>query len=242
VEAGAKIDFKSRLGIAFAGSSGTGAGETARLEISLDEGATWNSIWSQPGITSDHGADNSEKTFIARSVSLTNYVGKLVMLRFNFDVDPEIGWFDQAGDSYGWYIDDITITGAEQGTSSTITSLDASATFQFVPSAAGRYIMQFGAVAGSRNFPMGAWTFVTAQPAPPIVSFDDDITIARGVVSLTAVGVSGAISNITVESAPTPAGSWEVETGATVSGPVSGVYTIRIPTNGEARFYRAFAN
>jgi hypothetical protein len=242
VEAGAKIDFKSRLGIAYAGTAQTGPGETARLEISLDEGNTWTSIWSQAGVTQDHGADNSEKTFNARSVSLTNYVGKLVMLRFNFDVDPEVGWFDEAGDAYGWYVDDVTITATEQGMAPSTASIDASAKIQFIPPAAGRYILQFGAIAGSRNFPMGPWTLVTAQPAPPIVSFNNNVSIARGVVSMTASGVSGTIKSITVESSASPGGPWSTETGATVSGPNNGAYTIRIPTNGDTRFYRAFAN
>jgi hypothetical protein len=212
------------------------------LEISLDEGATWTSIWSQPGVTQDHGADNSEKVFNARSVSLTNYVGKLVELRFNFDVDPTVGWFDQNGDSYGWYIDDINVTGAEQGITPVISNLDATATFQFVPPAAGGYIMQFGATAGTRNFPMGPWYATAAQPAPPILSFVDDVSIARGVISVSAQPISGTVSNITVQSASTPLGPWTAEAGATITGPTNGQYTIRIATNGAVRFYRAFAN
>jgi uncharacterized protein YkwD len=242
VEAGARIDFKSRLGIAFAGTGTSGPGEVARLEISLDEGQTWSSIWSQPGITLDHGPDNSEKTFNARSVSLINYLGKLVLLRFNFDVDPAIGWFDQAADKYGWYLDDISVTGAEQGINPTITALDASATFQFVPADPGNYIMQFGAVAGTRNFPMGPWYPVTAQPTPPLISFDGQVSIARGSISMAARRVSGTITNIIVESASNPAGPWAVENGASFTGPVNDEYTLFVPMNGGIRFYRATAN
>jgi hypothetical protein len=242
VERGARIDFKSRLGIAYAGTPATGPGEIARLEISVDEGTTWTPLWSQAGVTQDHGADNSEKSFNARSVSLTNYFGKLVAVRFNFDVDPTVGWFDQSGDAYGWYIDDITVTGAEQGATPVTTALDSSAQLQFVPPSAGNYIMQFGAIAGARNFPMGPWYAVSAQPAPPVISFGGGLVIANGVVSMSAVRVSGTITNIIVESAPAPSGPWTAESSATVSGSASDGYTIKVPTNGMLRFYRAFAN
>lgn len=240
-QAGAQINFKSRLGIAFAGTASQGAGETARLEISLDEGKTWSSIWSQPGITTAHGQDNSEKVFSAKSVSLTNYVGKLIELRFNYDVDPTVGWFDQSGDAYGWYIDDISITSAEQGTAPSVQTLDTSATFQFVPPSAGQYILQFGAIAGTRNFPMSPWYGATALPSPPTIALQD-LSVMRGTVTIPFVALSGTITAVTVESAPTLTGPWTTESGATVSGPVDGQYTIHLATNGALRFYRAFAN
>lgn len=241
IEAGAKIDFKSRLGIAYAGTSTSGPGETARLEISLDEGATWTSIWSQPGVTQDHGADNSEKTFNARSVSLTNYIGKLARLRFNFDVNTEVGWFDQSGASYGWYIDEISISGAEQATAATTTPLDASAAFKFAPTNPGKYIMQFGATAGARNFPMGPWYAVTAQPAPPVVEFTGQVTTARGSLLMPVTRVSGTVTSITVESAPSLNGPWTLETGANVTGPSGNQYTVSVPMSGNLHFYRVTA-
>lgn len=243
VKAGAKVDFQSRLGIAYGGNEATGPGEIARLQISTDEGKSWTSVWSQAGTEQDRGPDNSEKVFNPRSVSLSNYVGQLVMLRFNFDVNPSVGWFDQSADKYGWYIDDITITGAEEAINPSIILLDASATYPFVPPTAGNYVMQFGAVDGARNFPLGPWHAVTAQASPPIVNLDETVTVVRdGVLSMKVIKLSGTVSSITVQSAPTPAGPWITETGAAVTGPVDDEYTIDVAMAGNVRFYRVVAN
>jgi uncharacterized protein YkwD len=243
VKSGARVDFQSRLGIAFGGTQMTGPGEIARLEVSTDEGKTWTSIWSQAGTEQDRGPDNSEKVFNARSVSLSNYVGKMVMLRFNFDVNPTVGWFDQSADKYGWYIDDIAITGAEEAINPAIVTLDSSATFQFAPAKAGDYVMQFGAVAATRTFPWGPWHFVTAAPAPAVVALEQNVTIIRdGVLSLKVMKVSGDVSSLAIESSPAPNGPWATESGATVSGPVNNEYTINMSMNGAARFYRVVAN
>ena len=243
VKNGARVDFQSRLGVAFGGNQTTGPGEIARLEISTDDGKTWTSIWSQAGTEQDRGPDTSEKIFNARSVSLASYVGKLVMLRFNFDVNPIVGWFDQSGEKYGWYIDDIAIIAAEEAVSPTTTTLDGSATFQFAPASAGNYIMQFGATAGARNFPFGPWYAVSAQPAPPIVNMEDNLTIvSNGVISMKVVRVSGTVTTLTVQSAPSPEGVWTTESGASVNGPVGNEYTINVPMSGNARFYRVIAN
>lgn len=243
VKTGAKVDFQSRLGIAFGGNQTTGPGETARLEVSTDEGKTWTSVWSQVGTEQDKGPDNSEKVFSARSISLASYVGKLVMLRFNFDVNPIVGWFDQSADKYGWYIDDIAITGAEEAVNSTTTNLDASATYQFAPASTGNYIMQFAATAGTRNFPFGPWHAVTAEAAAPIVNLEDNLTIVgNGMISMKAVRISGTVTTLMVQSAPSPVGAWTTESGATVNGPVGNEYTVNVPMSGNSRFYRVVAN
>ena len=237
---GARIDFKSRLGVAYGGQINppTGPGETARVEISLDEGKTWTTIWSQAGTEQDHGADTSEKSFNARSVDLSAYVGKLAMLRFNFDVDTSVGWFEPTNDKYGWYIDDITITGAEQGTTSTTSTLDSSATFQFVPPAPGDYAMQFGATAGTRDFPMGPWYAATAQSGAPVI-LPSNVTISGNSLSM---HVESGTSAVSLQSAPSLSGPWSTETSATITGPVNSEYTLSVPLNGNARFYRVVAN
>jgi hypothetical protein len=54
------------------GSSDMG---TIDLEVSDDDGASWNSVWSQSG--------NKGNTWLSASVDLTAYVGGGVQLRFN---------------------------------------------------------------------------------------------------------------------------------------------------------------
>jgi hypothetical protein len=160
------------------------------------------------------------------------------MLRFNFDVDVSVGWFDLNGDNYGWYIDDIAITGAEQGISLTTSTLDGSAKFQFVPPAAGDYAMQFGATAGTRDFPMGPWFAATAQSGAPII-LPSNVTISGNSLSM---HVQSGTSAVSLQSAPSLSGPWSAESGATISGPVNSEYTLSVPLNGSARFYRVVAN
>ena len=242
VRTGAKIDFQSRLGVAFGGTPQTGPGEVARLEISADEGQTWTSIWSQAGTEADQGPDNSEKEFHARSVSLSNYVGKLVKLRFNFDVNPSVGWFDKPQDKYGWYIDDISITAADEAMNPSTASLPGT-TVQFIPQTAGNYILQFGAVAGTRNFPWGPWHPITTQPAAPVVTLEEStMTVRDGAISMSVMKTSGSVTSITIQSATNPAGPWTTETSATVTGPVNNEYTVNMPMSGNARFYRVSVN
>jgi hypothetical protein len=239
VTTGAAINFSSRLGISLGAASTNGrAGETARLEISIDDGATWTTIWSEPGGEQDHGPDNSEKSFSAKSASLANYVGKLVRLRFNYDVDTTVGWFELKDDKYGWYIDNISITGAQNAVNPITPTADANGQFQFVPPVVGDYIMQFGAVAGTRNFPMGPWSTTTAQAGPPVI-LPTNLSISGGVVSMS---VQGSSASLALQSAPTLAGPWTNDTSATFSGPVNGQYSLNVPTNGTSRFYRVVAN
>jgi uncharacterized protein YkwD len=242
VKPNAKVDFKSRLGIAFAGDE-TGVGETARLQISIDEGKTWSNLWSQAGAEISGGPDNSEHTFNARSVSFNNYAGKLVQLRFNYDVNTTVGWFSLNGDTYGWYIDDISITGADEAVTPQITTLDASATFAFTPTTTGDYLLQGAGVAGSRQFPYGPLQIVNAQALPPpVYSLLKDATIANGTLSLRVDKVSGTTTPILLQSAPSPAGPWTVETGATISPLIRSQYMVTVPASAGARFYRVVAN
>jgi hypothetical protein len=88
---------------------------------------------------------------------------------------------------------------------------------------------------------MSPWYVATAQPSPPEIAFQD-LSVVRGTVTIPFVTLSGTITTVTVESAPALSGPWTTESGATVSGPVNGQYTIHLATNGALRFYRAFAN
>ena len=75
--------------------------QDADVEVSTDDGATWQSVYAQ---TTDDTA------FVQRSVSLSKFAKKPILLRFRvqyaggsvFIFDPE-----------GWYIDDISIGNAQ---------------------------------------------------------------------------------------------------------------------------------
>ncbi len=235
VKAGAKVDFKSRLGIAL-------AGETARLEVSTDNGATWISIWSQAGTTIPGGVDDSEKAFSAKSASLAGFAGGLVRVRFNFDVNPLVGWFSPGDGRFGWYVDDIAITNAELAVNPTIVTVGANAHFQFTPPAPGNYLLQFQPVVGARELLWGPIHAVTAQADPPSYVLQKNVAVASGTVTLRFTKASGTATPVLLESAPNPAGPWARVAGATVTGPANGEYEATASAEGSARFYRLVAD
>lgn len=233
VKAGGKIDFKSRYGFAY-------LGETARVEISADEGATWTGLYSQAG--RDETAQ-PELTFSAKSVDLSAYAGKFVEVRFNYDVNLAVGWFDYESDNDGWYIDDIAFTNMDQVASTTLSAVSPSAAFPYVPPAPGNYQAQFQAMIGNRIYPFGPTFSVTAQANPPVFTFAaGNTTVTGGVVKMKFTKTAGTTTPVVVVSAPDLSGPWTVESGATITGPTNNDYQVSVATNGGARFYRVMAN
>ena len=92
------LSFKSELGF-------TTPDEVARVQVSADGGANWQDLYTQPG-------NNSyESSFNAHSLSLSNYAGMSVLLRFNFDFQG--GNFYNSGSPIGWFFTDILITNSQ---------------------------------------------------------------------------------------------------------------------------------
>jgi hypothetical protein len=94
----ATVSFQSELG--FASSD-----EVARVQVSGDGGANWNDIYTQPG------DDSYESSFTTHTLSLSNYAGTTIQLRFNFDFQG--GSFYNSGSPLGWYFTGIVITNTQ---------------------------------------------------------------------------------------------------------------------------------
>ncbi|MGO8763513.1 MAG: hypothetical protein ACLQSR_00075 [Limisphaerales bacterium] len=92
------LDFESELGFAT-------ANEVARVQVSADSGANWADIYTQSGNGS------YESSFTEHSLSLSNYAGTAIRLRFNYDYQG--GEYNDSGFPLGWYFTDILITNVE---------------------------------------------------------------------------------------------------------------------------------
>ncbi len=92
------LSFQSELG--FAASD-----ETARVQVSADGGANWTDIYTQAGNGS------FESSFTPHTLSLSNYAGMTILLRFNFDFQG--GTYDNGGFPLGWYFTDIALTNTQ---------------------------------------------------------------------------------------------------------------------------------
>lgn len=139
---GATLTFLSRLGYAT-------TSQTARVQISTDDGNSWSDVYTQAG---DGSA--GETTFVARSVSLASLEGRTFRVRFNYSLGATGSFFDQVDPGVGWYFDTISLAGVSKVTPSTATDL-AGATFAFTRPATGEVGLQLRGliVAGALSDP-----------------------------------------------------------------------------------------
>ena len=153
-DAAGSLSFRSRLGTA-------STAQTARVQVSTDGGISWSDVRSQAG-TGQPG----ETTFQTRTVSLAAFAGKDIRLRFSYTFSSG-SFYNQTGDGFGWYIDNVAFTSMVDLSAATITTLPAGNTFSFTPPALGDFILSVGPLISGRNFGFGTPKSVTAVSSPP---------------------------------------------------------------------------
>jgi Cysteine-rich secretory protein family len=82
------ISFASQIGYAF-------TNEVARVQVSTNGGVSWSDIFSEAGCNDPNTSNYSfcENAFTPYSLSLSNYAGQPVLLRFNYDFLPPYSYF-----------------------------------------------------------------------------------------------------------------------------------------------------
>ncbi|MES2597006.1 MAG: choice-of-anchor D domain-containing protein [Verrucomicrobiota bacterium] len=154
VKAGGSLSIRSRLRTAT-------SDQIARVQVSSNNGTTWEDIYSQPG-----GA--AEGAFVTRSLPLTNFVNKDIQVRFNFSVSSG-SINNSAGDTFGWFVDTVNFTSLVDASTSTVTTLPAGTTFPFTAAAAGDFLLSVSPIISGKDFGFGVAKVVTASAAPPAV-------------------------------------------------------------------------
>jgi uncharacterized protein YkwD len=231
VDDNARIEFKSRMAIA-------AVDEFGAVEVSDDNGETWKTIWTQ------FGADQpGELVFSAKTASLADYAGKLIRVRFVYDLlpgdqRPYYGFApsDPTFNLIGWYFDDISFVNAKSAVNAAESPISATPTVNVTPRNAGDFILQFQDISGQRNFAYGPAREVTVLPAPPVFEVDI-LNITATTVELLINSSSGSASMFAIESAPAVTGPWSRENATVVSG--GGFFKATVPRSGDIRFYRA---
>ncbi len=140
-------------------------------EVSEDSGSTWTEVWGRNG-NGNGSSTGWDPAFIARSVSLADYAGKPVQVRFVFRHNNSA--FLGTSTSTGVFIDDVTISPATQLVTTTTTTLAGNATAFTLdattvgtPLAVGTsYYLRIRPNVGTRWFGDGPLKVVTAQAAP----------------------------------------------------------------------------
>lgn len=154
VKSGASLSFRSRLGIAT-------SAQIARLEVSRNDGLSWEAIYTQAGAGSP-----GEAAFQARTVSLAAFAGATIKLRFNFSFSAG-SFLIHNRDGDGWFIDDVSFSQLIDVSAATSATLPPGTTFAFTPSAAGSYLLSVSPTVSGRDWGFGPVKTVTVTTGPP---------------------------------------------------------------------------
>jgi hypothetical protein len=216
--ANSTLAFSSQLGYAT-------TNETALVEASTNNGATWSDLFAEAG-----GANTPEAGFSPHVLSLASCAGQLTLLRFNFAFSGG-SYYAQSDNAAGWNIEDIVLTNARQ---QVITLLDTT-NFSFTPSQAGTWLLQAQPVIFTQ-FPLAF--------GPPKI-----ITAASVVLSPPALANGQVILNFTVAGVQAPlfqllqtsqlGAAWTTNTTATLTTNMPGSsYRFTTTVGAAERFYR----
>jgi hypothetical protein len=222
-----QLRFRSRLAKA-------ATAQVAKVQISLDDGVAWNDLYSQSGT-----GGSGENSFTLRTLSLSNYSGREVLLRFNYHREG-FGSFEPGTDrDTGWFLDDIVITNVQQ-TANPITVASASASLNFKPTLTGvQALMARPLLFG--GFPIEWGTALQVVPttnAPPLIVLGP-ISVTGGNVEVNFTLQSGAASTFKLLQANAPIGAWTTNLNAmlTTNSPGSS-YRFTAAIAGVAEYYR----
>ena len=153
----ATLSFRSRLGSAT-------AAQTATVEVSADDGSTWEEVYRQTG-TGDPG----EQTFTLRTINLVPYAGRTIRIRFAYRYTMGEQAYTQSTTGFGWYLDDIALADTRELSGVTLSTAISAPLFTFTAPVEGSYVLQARALLYGR-YPL-EWSPVLAiYSLPPLLT------------------------------------------------------------------------
>ncbi|WP_414663776.1 CAP domain-containing protein [Horticoccus sp. 23ND18S-11] len=161
----AAITFRSRLAIAT-------ATETARVQVSTDDGLSWNDVFAQAGTspTNTGFPTSTESGYIARRIPLGDYAGRTIGVRLVYSVGFGSAFIPESGNLVGWFIDDLAVTGVQNVAAAAATRVPGGSTFMFAPATTSAVALQargvmFGAYPMEWG-PVATLDSIQSDPAP----------------------------------------------------------------------------
>ncbi len=150
--------------------------QIARVNLSLDGGVSWNTIFSQPGASSGFPDENA---FSTKTIDLSAHSGRTINLQFTFDHIGSTA-FVGASTAHGWFFDDISLSGVQSLSSITTSAfLPGATTFDFTPTVVGDVTLQAqGMLHDDYELEWGTALAVTATDA--VTAIDDTNAINEG--------------------------------------------------------------
>ena len=220
-----QLTFASRL-------SWATTGQVARAQLSTDDGATWQDLWTQAGTG---GSGNAG--FVGRSVSLAGFAGRNARVRFAYTFSGG-SFFSQTDATVGFFLDDIAISDAREVVTPVVSEIPSGTAFVFQPTNTAGCSFRVQAQIGTRRLGFGPAKDFVVVPAPTVqlaarhpptgnqVQFD--------------IGLAGGTAGrLVAESAPEIAGPYTPDPTAVLETVTSGsAFRITAPLTGERRFFR----
>lgn len=209
----ASLSFASRLARAT-------SNQVARVQVSKDEGVSWADLWSQLG-TGDAG----QSAFTPVSLSLSNYVGLEIQVRFLYAL-PTGAYYSDTDDNTGFFIDSIAFTDTDRLELSDAAGLRSRESFEWVAAREGSFRLQIRALLGDRELPWGPPFEVFAEPPaePLALEISPPLDLADAWTGIRFRVLSGEPTLLTLEEAESPQGPWRRQTSATLQSESEGSY------------------
>lgn len=204
--AGSQLTFAKRLG--WATSS-----QIAKAQVSTNGGGTWQDVWSQAGSNG-----SGELGFSTVNVSLSTYAAQNIQVRFAY-LFPGGSYYPQTSAGVGLYLDDISVSDANQALSQATNNLPAGTQFSFCPSTNATYLLQVRARINSRLLGWGPGMTVGVTSVPPSLEMTGKPVLAGGQAQIDFTVANYPVSGMTFQlwKAPAPTGTWTQDTSATLT-------------------------
>src|ERR1035438_2789719 len=202
-------------------------------------GANWRNLFAEAGCFNGTGSPSQcETTFTAHSLSLSNYVGQVTLVRFNY-VSPGSGiYFFNNGPAIGWCIENIVVTNVQQVVGM-VTNATASTNFIFTPAQAGNYALAAAPVLFTQ-FPLGWGPFklvnAIANPNPAIVLGQPELNNNQMLLNFTVSGPASTFHLLQTTQLNTP---WTTNaTASFTTNTLGSSYRYTATNNAPMTFYR----
>jgi len=226
-----QLIFASRLGWA-------GTAQTAKAQVSIDGGVTWQDVWIQVGTES-----SGQRAFSVQTIPLDRFAGSEIRVRFRFDFGSG-SFLSDTDPGVGLYLDDIGVTDADELFDEVVRSVPSGTAFLFNPRETGDYALRVRARFSSRAMPWGPAKLVTTQVGgSSIVRITGVGKVGGGLFQIDFEVTGAAASGLDLESANTLDGFWTTDSTAAIlplaeSGKFRAVTSM---ASAAQRFYRVRA-
>lgn len=217
------LTFNSRLGWAM-------PKQIARVQVSIDGGKNWVSVYEQPGTGS-----KGETQFVLRTIDLSSFAFRSITLRFTYDFATGTA-FTQTDTGVGWYINDVAISNTVEISDPVTNVTPLSANLLFHPATPGNYLLQVRPqLFGSYYLDWSPILEVAVQPGTSLpITLSISKLLPGNILEITLQGDTG---NYQIQTSSNLV-SWNYRTNASLLG-TSVTISDTASANEKARYYRA---